>query len=389
MEEVIEARQFYRVLKSRANRSGEAVAMSGPMEISEISDHLQGWLEERLGDVQQLETTNFTSPKIGYSSMTLLFDLRYRVKGESMTEPLVLRMEPQGIPIFSRYDLRLQYRIMKTLAGSDVPVPRVRWFEDERSLLGSPFYVMDQIAGEVPADNPPYHTQGWLMEQDPELRRTIWLSGIAAMARINRLNHRDFDLAFLDEPDLGPTPIEQHINLYERHIDWGLERRRFPLLDTALGWLRDNLLADEPTGFTWGDARISNQIYQGGDCVAVLDWEMARLGNPVQDVAYWLVMDHCLSEGIGVARLEGLPDEAETLSHWERISGHRAEAEPLLFYKIFAAFCFTFVMARVMTREKQQGTMPAENPYDVDNLASQALAQLLEQAGVTAQQAER
>jgi hypothetical protein len=100
-------------------------------------------------------------------------------------------------------------------------------------------------------------------------------------------------------------------------------------------------------------------------------------------------MDRCLSEGIGVPRLQGLPDEAETLSHWERLSGHRAEAGPLLFYKIFAAFCFTFVMARVMTREKQQGTMPAENSYDVDNLASQALAQLLEKAGVAANQAER
>jgi hypothetical protein len=108
---------------------------------------------------------------------------------------------------------------------------------------------------------------------------------------------------------------------------------------------------------------------------------MARLGNPVQDIALWLVMDDCLSEGIGVPRLAGLPDESETLSHWERVSGHRAEAMPLLFYKIFGAFCFTFVMARVMTREKQQGTMPADNPYDVDNLASQALAKLLKRAG--------
>jgi aminoglycoside phosphotransferase (APT) family kinase protein len=257
----------------------------------------------------------------------------------------------------------------------------MRWFEEDGSLFGGPFYVMDHVAGEIPTDNPPYHGEGWLVEQTPERRRTIWLNGVATMAKIHRLDHRDFDLAFLDEPDLGATPIEQHLNLYERHIDWGLERHRFPLLDTALGWLRDNLLADEPTGLTWGDARISNLIFQGSECVAVLDWEMARLGNPLQDVALWVVMDKCLSEGIGVPRLEGLPDEAETMSHWERVSGHRADARSLLFYKIFAAFCFTFVMARVMTREKQKGTMPAESTYDVDNLASQALVGLLEEAG--------
>ena len=155
------------------------------------------------------------------------------------------------------------------------------------------------------------------------------------------------------------------------------------MLDTALDWLRDNLLADEPTGFTWGDARISNLIFRDSECAAVLDWEMAWLGNPVQDIAFWIVLDKCLSEGIGVPRLEGLPDEAETLSHWERVSGCKAEAESLRFYKIFSAFCFTFVMARVMTREKQKGTMPADNTYDVDNLASQALAKLLQEAGVS------
>jgi aminoglycoside phosphotransferase (APT) family kinase protein len=270
---------------------------------------------------------------------------------------------------------------MKTLAGSDVPVPRMRWFEEDRSLFDSPFYVMDRVAGEIPTDNPPYHAEGWLKQQTPGRRGAIWLNGVAAMARVHRLDHRDFDLAFLDEPDLGVTPIEQHINLYERHIDWGLERQRFPLLDAALGWLRDNLLADEPTGLTWGDARISNLIFRGSDCVAVLDWEMARLGNPLQDLALWIVMDGCLSGGIGIPRLEGLADEAETIRHWEQVSGHRADARSLLFYKIFSAFCFTFVMARVMTREKQNGTMPAESTYDVDNLASQALVKLLQEAG--------
>lgn len=295
--------------------------MSGTQEVADISARLQGWLQTQLGDVEKLELANFQSPKIGYSSTTHLFDLQYRSGGEATTEKLVLRMEPQGIPLFSHYDLRPQFRIMKTLADSDVPVPRMRWFEEDRSLLGSPFYIMDQVSGEVPADNPPYHKEGWLMDQEPVLRRRIWLDGVATMAKIHRLNYRDYDLAFLDEPDRGPTPIEQHINLYEQHIDWGLPRQRFPLLDTTLGWLRDNLPVTEPTALTWGDARISNLIFQGGHCVAVLDWEMARLGNPVQDIAYWLVLDHSLSSGIGIPRLEGLPDEAETLRHWESISG--------------------------------------------------------------------
>jgi aminoglycoside phosphotransferase (APT) family kinase protein len=357
--------------------------MSEQQKPEEIGGKLKSWFQERLADVEQLEIVDLASPQIGYSSETLLFDLRYRRAGETVTEPLVVRMEPRGIPVFSRYDLTLQFRIMKTLAGSDVPVPGMRWFEDDRSLFGSPFYIMDRVAGDIPTDRPPYHIDGWLKQQPPEERRAIWLNGAAAMAKINRLDYREFDLAFLDEPELGATPIEQHINLYERHIDWGLDRERFPLLDTSLRWLRANLPADEPTGLSWGDARICNQIFQGSECVAVLDWEMARLGNPVQDIAFWVVLDRSMSEGIGIPRLEGLPDEAETIRHWESVSGHRAEAGPLLFYEIFAGFCFTFVMARVMTREKLLGAMPAEDPYDVDNLASQTLVKLFEKAGVS------
>jgi aminoglycoside phosphotransferase (APT) family kinase protein len=357
--------------------------MSEQRRSEEISAKLKGWMQGRLLDGDQLEIVDIKSPQIGYSSETLLFDLRYRRDGRTVSEPLVVRMEPQGIPVFSRYDLKLQFRIMKTLADSDVPVPGMRWFEDDRSLFGGPFYIMDRVAGDIPTDRPPYHIDGWLKEQPIEERRAIWLNGVAAMAKVNRLDPRDFDLAFLDEPELGATPIEQHINLYERHIDWGLDRERFPLLDASLRWLRANLPPDEPTGLTWGDARICNQIFQGSDCVAVLDWEMARLGNPLQDIAFWNVLDRCMSEGIGIPRLEGLPDEAETLRHWESVSGQRAEAGTLQFYEIFAGFCFTYVMARVMTREKLNGTLPAEDPYDVDNLASQTLVKLLEKAGVS------
>ena len=355
--------------------------MSESPNTAEIRDALEGWLQGQIPKATALELTNFQSPKIGYSSTTLLFELTAQIGDETRTEPLVLRMEPQGIPLFSESDLRPQYRIMKALANSEVPVPRMRWFEEDDSVLGSPFYIMDRVSGEVPADNPPYHREGWLADQSPTFRREVWLSGVTTLAKIHRLDIDQYDLAFLDEPDRGPTPIEQHLQLYEQHFEWGLERERFPLLVSALAWLHDNRPPQEPTALTWGDARISNLIYQGSECVAVLDWEMARLGNPVQDIAYWLVLDRSLSEGIGMGRLEGLPDEQETLRHWEDTSGYRADAESLRFYKIFCGLVFTFVMARVMTREKQKGTMPADNPYDVDNLASQALAKMLLEVG--------
>lgn len=350
-------------------------------KIAQIGSTLLDWFTRKLPEAKQISLDNFTSPDIGYSSETLLFDLAYRQNGEEVSEPLVVRMEPSGIPLFSRYDLLLQYRIMDTLGSSNIPVPAMRWFEADKSLLGSPFYVMEQVAGKVPADNPPYHMEGMLLEMPAQECTALWENALTAMGKIHALNVDDYDLAFLDEPALGATPLLQHIQLYENHIEWGLDRARYPLLKTGLNWLLANLPKNEPVALCWGDARVCNMIFQGTEVAAVLDWEMARLGNPLTDFAYWLVLDRCMSVGLGVEPMAPAPDEAASLALWEKESGH--SSEHLLYYKIFAAWRFTMIMARVISREKMQGNLAEDDPYDVDNLGSQALRQYLQEAGVS------
>ena len=167
----------------------------------------------------------------------------------------------------------------------------------------------------------------------------------------------------------------------------GMERQVDALLDIVAAGIIDEAapimatLRDDQIDFV--EARIQKRLDEAREEIAEpkeerLEKRQDQFAEAVEDWAGSLTDGQEDSLRKFVA---GLPDEAETLSHWERVSGRRAEALPLLFYKIFGAFCFTFVMARVMTREKQQGTMPADNPYDVDNLASQALAKLLKRAG--------
>jgi aminoglycoside phosphotransferase (APT) family kinase protein len=100
----------------------------------------------------------------GFSSDTLLFDLVYSKDGQEHREGLVARLEPEEYIVFPTYDIALQCRVLQTLEGTDVPVPRVRWFEPDASILGVPFYIMDRINGEVPTDNPPMHDEGWIAD---------------------------------------------------------------------------------------------------------------------------------------------------------------------------------------------------------------------------------
>jgi aminoglycoside phosphotransferase (APT) family kinase protein len=187
-------------------------------------------------------------------------------------------------------------------------------------------------------------------------------------------------LGFLDEPAHGDA-LAQHLHYYDHYLTWGVvERTRYPLLERALGWLRDHAPADEPVALCWGDSRLANQIYSGTDCIGVLDWEMVRLGNPLQDLAWWVALDRCFSEGTGLARLPGLPGRDETLAHWRDRTGRSLAG--IDYYEVFALMKFAAIMARLGRQLKHYEILPAEHDMDVNNLGSVTLARKLAEVGV-------
>lgn len=344
-----------------------------------IPKRLDEWFKQRSDGQHGVE--NFVVPDIGFSSETLMFDMVSEGDQGKVVEPMVIRLRPQSEPLFMEYDLHKQYRIMDTLASSEVPVPKMIGYEADDSIFGSPFYVMEKVEGNIPTDSPPYHMMGWFSEQSPEDIRASWFSGIDKLAKVGRLTYSDYDLEFLNEPERGATPALQHLQVYDDLLDWGLNRERQPTLEKVLAWLRINCPKDEPVSLAWGDSRISNQIFQGTECVACIDWEMARLGNPMQDMAWWLVLDQCLSTYIGIPRNEHVPSEEETLAFWEDAAGRKVEH--LMYYKIFGSFFFSVIMARLA---KIGTAADAESTSDVDEFPNMALTQLKDlcaEAGIT------
>ncbi len=335
------------------------------------------WLRARLPGAVDLQISDLCGPSTtGFSSDTLMFDAQW-FDGLPRRERLVLRMKPTGFTVFPTYDIGLQYRVMKTLGGTGVPVPRMRWFEDNPDVLGVPFYVMDQVDGRVPTDNPPYHSGGWVPDLAPEEREALWWSGLEAMTRIHRLDWRGLGFDFLDKPQRGSSALDQQLHEYDEFFSWGMDRRHYPLIERAQRWVHANRPADEPLALCWGDSRIGNQIFDGTTCVAVIDWEMVRLGDPVQDLAWFIMLDRCFSEGLGVERLPGFPDRQATIARWEQLTGR--EARHVDYYEVFGLYKFSMIMARVILQMKHYEIFPAESDMDVNNLASQTLARALEE----------
>ena len=314
---------------------------------------LAEWFSARRG--HPVEVSDLHIPEAtGMSNVTLLFELRWQDGGAEHSEPCVGRLAPQiERPVFPEYDLSLQYRIMETLSrDTDIPAPEMMGLETDTSVLGVPFYIMKKTEGRIPTDMPPYNMDGWMMHDiGPEERGTLWYAGLDTMARFHQLDYRALGFQDLEREE---TPLGAQLRYWRDYHDWGMEGRRHDICCAAMDWLEANQPEDEITRLCWGDARISNMIFTQ-DCrevAAVLDWEMAVLGNPVEDLAWFCYIDSAFADGLGLPRLDGLPSYEDTVARWQQATGYPVDSFD--YYTVFAGMRFGMVLSRIMVTSGQE-----------------------------------
>ena len=326
---------------------------------------LAQWFSGVLG--RDVELAEFRGPgATGFSNETLIVDATWDGGGESY----VVRVAPTGYSLFPDADFSTQYRVLRALARTPVPVPTVLWDEQDPSVLGAPFFVMEEVHGRVPPDNPPYHMAGWLHDVPPAHRERIWWGAIDTIAELHRLDHRAVGLDFLR------GGLQHQLDYYTRWLA-DIERTEpVPMAHRALDWLTAHLPTGEQQVLCWGDARVGNVMYDAdGNRLAVLDWEMVGTGAPAQDVAWALFLDRHHSEGVDTPRLEGFPTAAETVARYEEKSGIRLR--DLEFYEVFAAFRFCVIMARLAVIFKDWDLLPPDDAMAQDNTVTRLTATVL------------
>jgi aminoglycoside phosphotransferase (APT) family kinase protein len=340
----------------------------------ELRERLHAWLTERLGDDADVELGEVTSPDgSGMSSETLLFDATWSDDDGRRTHALVARVEPDDadVPIFPTYDLELQYRVMDLVGeASAVPVPRTRWYEADAGPLGKPFFVMDRVTGRVPADIPPYLMDGWLADASPEEQRTLQDHTVGILADLHGIAIDEHDVAFLDTPAAGDTPLRRHVENQRAYYDWSRGDRRHPIIEQAFEWLDAHWPDDEgPTVISWGDSRIGNVMYEhdGFAPVAAFDWEMAALAPQEMDIAWMMFMHTFFQEIANVLEIPGMPDflrRDDVVATYEARSGR--PVRNLEWFEVYAALRHAMIMARVRERSVHFGE--GEWPDDVDEV---------------------
>jgi aminoglycoside phosphotransferase (APT) family kinase protein len=295
---------------------------------------------------------NWRVPPSGFSSETYLFDL-VGVDGPAPVLGLVFR-RVAAQPLLPRYDLRRQYLVMQRLESSPIPVPTMRWIDTSETAvqtLGAPYFVMDRIDDVIAlTDMPAYHSTGVFGEGDHAGRAALWNACVDVITDIHRIDPTAYGLEFLRPYRLGGADEDGLVEHLRAALDWAREDRPLhPTLARALGWLDAHPHKPVPRVLCWGDSRMTNLLYhQDHSVAAVLDWELAHLGDPAADVAWMLMSDWMLSPFDDRRPADGTPSRAETVARYTDRTGE--ELTNLRFYDVAAPLLLAVGMQRLNVR---------------------------------------
>lgn len=302
------------------------------------TEALTAWLQQRMPAATQLAIRDLRAANSGLNNETWLFKLTYVQGGETHADRLVLRRHPsQGGGLYPLQDFTTQYEVMQALADTPVPVPVTRGYEADAAVIGSPFYLMEEISGETASDFPPgIHGHGLLFDATPAQRARMWNAGLEAMAELHRLDPRQLALPPLigDAADFQES-IRQNLERIEIIAGWS-NANDLEIVREALARLRAATPAPSRLSLLWGDAKPGNFLFHGQEIAAVLDWEFATVGLPALDIVYYLATLRISAELANLPILEGLPSDEGSLATYERAVG-----EPLANYPYAELFVLT------------------------------------------------
>jgi aminoglycoside phosphotransferase (APT) family kinase protein len=308
----------------------------------------------------------------GLSTETFLFDV---VDGDgTMLRRLVFR-RPPAVALYPDFDLLRQVLVMNRLRHTGVPVPTVCWLDRLGRDLGSPYYVMDQVPniGGL-SDFPSYHSAGLYFDATPEQRAKMWWGCVSAIADVHRLDWRALRLDALLMPRHGAHPLEQVVNYYRQTLRWAMDASPRTELVAAADWLADNLYQPEHLVLCWGDSRLSNILYgQGFEVTAVVDWEIAYIGDHEADLAWFLFIDWAFSEHQQIPGLPGTPSRESTIARYEELTG--LPVRNLVYNEVLAAVALACPVLRLQAKLLSDGLITED--FDLVGFCAARIRQLL------------
>jgi aminoglycoside phosphotransferase (APT) family kinase protein len=307
------------------------------LEREERVRRVAAWVERASGARASVEGLR---PLAGGSSRQVWsVDVALERAGASEKKALVLRIDPTAAKRGAQPDgggFHLEFRLLEEARRSGVPVPRVYWPCAELEPLGGPFYFMDRVLGE---------TIGTRILREPALAnaRALLPEQLgSALARIHRMRPDAPGLERLPRPASGkPSPDEQLAQL-RRGFDAAPSPT--PVCEWAYRWLAKHVPPERDRTLVHGDFRMGNVIVGPEGLRAVLDWELAHVGDPHEDLAWMCTKTWRF--GNASAPVGGVGAREPFYTAYERESGRALDRDALRYWEILASakVCVVWIM---------------------------------------------
>jgi aminoglycoside phosphotransferase (APT) family kinase protein len=310
---------------------------------------VQNWLKNYL-ELGELPTViQFRS---GASNLTYL--LKYP------DYELVLRRPPVGTKAVSAHDMKREFLIQSRLKPVYDLVPKVIALCEDHSIIGSDFYVMERIKGDIFRRDVPET----LTKEDISIMATSLVAGLAQLHNV--------DAAVLSELNKGPGYVTRQVEGWSKRYRNAITDD-VPDGEDVMRWLTENKPEDVGSCIIHGDWRIDNMVFDLGQkkLVGVLDWELATVGDPLMDLgsalAYWVDRDDD-AEFASLRRqpshLEGMPTRKEFIAKYLELSVRKCD--DFTFYEVFGLFRLTVIIQQIWARYRAgQTTNPAFKGFGV------------------------
>jgi len=257
----------------------------------------------------------------GFSNPTYALEVRMR---NGTRRDFVLRKRPAGKLLPSAHQVDREFRVIRALGATEVPVPRAHFLCEDASILGESFFVMDHVPGRIFGDPA-------MPGSTPQQRDAVYAAAMDTLARLHAVDPVAVGLEGFGKPgDFLGRLVDRWTRQYR-----AAQTDDIPEMDQLAAWLRAHQPPAQPARIMHGDFRLGNLIIHPAEprVMAVLDWELSTLGDPFCDVAYSCLAYHLFEGPIGWEgadwRALGIPEESrqvrrycvqrglEGIPHWD------------------------------------------------------------------------
>lgn len=316
------------------------------------NEALRRWLAvaapEWIAEGDTLSVSQFSS---GFSNLTYLLTLQ----GASGDRLLVLRRPPHGVTGGIAHDMARECGILAALHPLGVPVPRPVALGDEASVLGAPFYVMEYVPGVVLRGAAPELLRANATAL-PERMRAISRTFVETLVRLHAVDVSAAPLAALGRPE---GYVKRQVQGWSKR--WAASRtKEVRAMDDVAAWLETHRPPERGAALVHNDFKLDNLVLTDdmSKVRAILDWEMATVGDPLMDLgtslAYWVEADDApifRSLGLGITALPGAYRRDDVVRAYSEASGRDVSDAP--FYLAFGLFKVAVIAQQIYARAQQ------------------------------------